>query len=925
MAGWLKKLLEGGLDSATRQAIKQSDAAVDRIPQQATKELTVAPRPKGEGMNRAPREAAVAEDTRSPLEMTLDGLEGRKPVQASPAAPDAPPRAPRTPKKIDEQPTPVDPTAKAAQLRGARLEAFDLEATHQPNFNVIETEDDIKAVIAQMAESDSAGIEAARTRSVASDEDLMALADDMNTNPDEVVAFIKNSEQMPTEGEIVAARKFLHSSAAKLKQLAEKVDSGQATDIEKIDFMRQVQLHGEFNRVFMAKRAEAGRRLRVYGLPIGAEPEQLKQMSELMMTMQGKDIDRIASAIKNAETPQQISGIANAKRTRMQKFGDLVKFLYINSILSGPKTHLVNTLGNTLFQAMNIVELSMAARLGRFLNLEEKIVLGEATARTYGLVTSWRDALRLAKKGFMTGESAIDQFHKVELPMERPLSAEWMGVNEDSILGKSLDGLHAILGAPTERFLTAEDDFFKAMTYRGVIAQHAHRIAQRAQAAGKVDAQGAADLVANLMANPTEQMLKAAREEQLELTFQNPLGKTGQQMQSVINSYTPLKLIAPFIRTPVNIFKQAGRRSPLALAMPSFYQAMKAGGVEQQMALTRLAMGTATTAVIAAAVSDGTVTGGGPSNWKARQLLETTGWQPYSIRVVNPITGKITYQSYARAEPLAYVIGATADAAELAAYAEWNDPRDPDQEQFMTMIALIVGAVAENTMSKTFLSGLSDMAMVFSEPERYVEGWTSRMVGAFVPYSAFLRDMTKIDDPVMRQALTMQDKLKKQIPGYSEELPDRTDLWGDPILHPTGEILGVFSPYPSRKDKGISHRQEIADLMVETKRVPLTMPAKSIAGIRLTAQEYATFLEYSRKIVTIDGMNFEAYIAAQMKSPGFQRLSSDAKVDALRSMQLGFDQAGRERTLAYYEDDDLGQRVRNRQTLEYELKTGVAE
>lgn len=918
MAAWLKKLIQGGLDDATVTAIKQSDAAVDRVPEQVTKELTSPPRVP----RTAPEGALEAQDTRTPLETALDGMEGVTPPQkVARIAPEAAP-APKAPESVADQPTPIDVNATAAQLRGARLETFDLEASHQPNFRVIETEDDIKAVIAQMAERDAPGIEVARARTVASDEQLIALADEMHQDPDTVVQFMKSKDEMPTEAEIVAARKFLHSSAGRLRELAEKVDTGTATDLEKLDFMRQVQLHGEFNRIFMAKRAEAGRRLRVYGLPVGAEPEQLKQMSDLVMTMQGEDVARIASAIKNSDGVSNISGIANAQRTKMQKAGDVVKFLFINSILSGPKTHLVNTLGNTLFQGMNIVELAVAARIGKVLGTAERAEVGEAAARVFGLVTAWRDALRLMKKAFLTGESGIDQVHKVELPMQRPLSAQFFGVSEDSILGKGLDGVSAFLGAPTERFLTAEDDFFKAVTYRGVMAQYAYRASRRALDLGKVDEAGAAALVKQLMDNPTDAMLKAARSEQLELTFQNPLGPKGQKLQSVINGWTALKLLAPFVRTPVNIFKQAGRRSPLAIVMPSFHQAMAAGGVERDLALARLAMGTMTTVVIASAVSDGTVTGGGPSNWKARQLLEATGWQPYSVRAVNPVTGKVTYHSYARAEPLAYVIGATADAAEMFAWQEWDDPRDADNEKAANLAAMLVSAIAENTMSKTFLSGLSDFATLLSEPDRYVEGWVARMTGAFIPYSAFLRDMTKVDDPIMRQALTMREKLAKNIPGYAEGLPAQRDIYGDEKLHPTGDLFGIFSPYPTRDEKPMPWRHEVVDLMQETKRVPITLPSKTAFGIKLTTREYADLVYLSRKVVTIDGMTFEPYLKNQMSQPGFRQLTPDSKVDAMRAIQLGFDKAAREQLRLVYDDEDLGSRIRAREALEYQLATG---
>ena len=206
------------------------------------------------------------------------------------------------------------------------------------------------------------------------------------------------------------------------------------------------------------------------------------------------------------------------------------------------------------------------------------------------------------------------------------------------------------------------------------------------------------------------------------------------------------------------------------------------------------------------------------------------------FRVENPVTGEVTYQSYQRAEPLAFIIGATADAVEILSHAEFDDELTPEEEQAMQLVNAVVAGIAENTMSKTFLSGVADAIQAMDDPQRYFKGWTDRMAGAMVPYSALRRDLSRIDDPYIRQAWTLAEKLRSSsgIPGWSEEGPLSLDMYGQPRKYRNGAILGVLSPFPDRDMERDPVKHEIAALMEQTNLVPVTMPSKRIDGLKLS-------------------------------------------------------------------------------------------
>ncbi len=74
-----------------------------------------------------------------------------------------------------------------------------------------------------------------------------------------------------------------------------------------------------------------------------------------------------------------------------------------------------------------------------------------------------------------------------------------------------------------------------------------------------------------------------------------------------------------------------------------------------QMGMGSLFMGTA-----AFMVSNGSITGGGPRDFKQRQQLMATGWQPYSL-VTEKEDGSKTYVPFGRLDPVAIPFGIIAD------------------------------------------------------------------------------------------------------------------------------------------------------------------------------------------------------------------------------------------------------------------------
>ena len=791
--------------------------------------------------------------------------------------------------KVDAPELELDPAVEAKRLDELEFSNFDVDETHQINFDTIETTDQIKATIADSGERQKYKIDEARRGKITNDE-LRNLAEDLDINEDIVKQVMERESGGALNAEtILGARQVLNSSAKRITTLAKKVAAGEATDREKLSFIRQTQFHQEYQTQFMGARAEAGRSLNAFSIPTGTDDIAITRMKELTDVIHGGNIDKLAAVLSEADTVQQVN--AMVKLSKSQKFAGTVYEIFVNGILSGIKTHVVNTGGNALFQGMNIAETAVAGQIGRFMSGPEHVMVGEAKAHLYGIMSVHRDAMRVAWKGFRTGEGA--DVSKLETRHRKFISSETLEITGTA--GRVVDFLGNVVRVPTERMLTSEDEFFKTFARRGNLSQLAYRHAAQRQAKDNLTNEQTAQAYKDFMDTPPAEAMEAMDDHALYATFQNPLGEKGRAAQKFVASVPGLRYLAPFMRTPINLFKTGlMERSPLAGFSRKFHEEVKAGGARRDMALARASMGSATVLSVAVAVDSGSITGGGPSNFNARKVLEATGWRPYSIRVQNP-DGSVSYQSYARAEPLAYVIGATADAVEIAKYTDYDDEMIEEDESVTRLMSSVIAAVANNTMSKTFVSGLSGFTQMLSDPGRYSKGWSQRMAGALIPYSGFRRDMSKIQDPIMRDAWDFKEKLKVSggIPGWSEDSPPRLDVYGEEMAHHRSDVMGVLSPYPESEASTDPTKIEIAQLMMESKKVPVRMMSKRVEGMKLTNEEHYALTMLSRKEVRLGGNSFSQALRKTMNSRLYQGATVDTQVMLLKEVQQGYDKAAK--------------------------------
>lgn len=709
-----------------------------------------------------------------------------------------------------------------------------------PNLARIDTEDDVKSVIAKTAEVFSDSIDEAR-RGKISNEETAKLASDLGMTVDDLLSR-RRGEAFNAE-EALAARQIMASSAEQLTTLAKRAATVDASQADVAAFRRALAIHTSIQSQVSGMTAEAGRALQSFRIMARGASDRDRQIKEMIDGHGGDLFNRdMAQRLADiaAENPE---GLHKAAREMERVSGwDQLYEVWVNGLLSGPQTHAVNTLSNTLVAMWQVPERYLASKIGQAFG-DAGVQAGEASAQAFGMVRGFKDGFRLAAKALRSGEGS-DLIGKVEQSYRAFTADNFAGtapgrvvnkltagsLENGGIAARAVDLLGEVARVPS-RFLQAEDELFKAVGYRMELNAHAYRTAM----AEGLEGDDLAKRIADIVANPPENIHMAAVDAARYQTFTKPLGEAGQAAQKWIRKVPGLRLVAPFVRTPTNILKFVGERTPLAFMSKGIRADIAAGGARRDLALARIGLGSMTMAVASDLVSGGHVTGGGPSDGKLKAHLRNTGWQPYSVKIGDE------FYSYNRLDPLGMMLGLAADTTEVMGQAYGEDGEASADELAMAAVM----ALAKNTTSKTWLTGISDLIDTIEDPDRNAARFLSKFAGTIIPTGVAQTNRT-FSDPVLRDTKDldlwgqMVNQIKSRTPGYSDDLPPRTNVWGEPIVLGGGLGPDIVSPIYQSKAKSSPADEEILRL-----GTPITMPSRVVEGVKLKPEEYHRFVVLS--------------------------------------------------------------------------------
>ena len=295
-----------------------------------------------------------------------------------------------------------------------------------------------------------------------------------------------------------------------------------------------------------------------------------------------------------------------------------------------------------------------------------------------------------------------------------------------------------------------------------------------------------------------------------------------KDMQDTVHRHPWMRLIMPFIRTPVNILKFPLQRTPWIMSsngkMMGYemqwlkdlhlrYQADMASGdaLKAAEANGRVYAGNFYWITMMSAAGSGIITGGGPTNPRERANLMATGWRPYSFHI------KDYYVSYARLDPFSSVLGLAADVYEKFTLLG----RDGDVEDNWLTATMMAGAysISNNIADKSYLAGINNVLKALIDPEKEMKGLMKKQLTSYIP-KAISQFTPLTDDVYMKKTYGMLDAVMNRIPGLASSVEPMRNYLGEPLMamyEPTVWAAG-FNPFLISKDLNDPILNELASL-----------------------------------------------------------------------------------------------------------------
>lgn len=662
-----------------------------------------------------------------------------------------------------------------------RSEDFDVYI----NFARFDEPDQIKFAIGKMAEAAKGSIDEA-TRGKITQTETLKMAEDLGMSVDELLS--RRKGQGFNAEEAVAARQLWAASGDKLVELARKAAGPDASALDHFAFRKMMATHSAIQAEVIGARTETARALASWAIPVkGGAVEKARLVDQVLQSTGGVGTSqemakRLAMLAEAGAEPAAIARFAFKGHGAATV--DAIKELWVNGLLSAPKTHVVNVTSNTITAMMSVAERQVAGMMGNGVHM------GEAASMAYGLVSGLKDSWRLAAQYLRTGQSKYN-FSKVDIVKPDAISSEALNISKSSMMGRFVDYLGKVVGTPMH-VLGAEDEFFKSIGYRMEV--HAQSLRQAAAEGHRGAALG--KRMAELVNNPSEAIRINAADAALYQTFTNEMGAFGKAVMNLRNIDHPLNpavLIVPFVRTPANIARYAFERTPFAPLVSQWRADIAAGGARADLALARMSTGTAIMMMAMDMADAGHISGGGPQGGDegSKAALARQGWKPYSVKLGD------RWFAYDRMDPLGMTIGFAASITESIKKGEVDED---DIDEWQEVTAMTIAAVSQVAISKTYLEGMAKFIETMSDPKRHSERYVSDMFASFLPATSLNASVKNLVDPVQRETNSPIEAVYAKIAGLSDKLPPRRDLWGKEMSSASGlgGVYDMFSPTASK-------------------------------------------------------------------------------------------------------------------------------
>ena len=744
-----------------------------------------------------------------------------------------------------------------------------------------------------------------------------------------------------TAEKIVAGKMVLQSTGRRVSELSDavtkKAEAGDVDTALERKLVDALTLHADVQasvkglQTASARAVSAGR-IRTADALSDATLDRLQHFGG------SKKVRKLAKQLQLAGNNKK----ARAKIIRKandNRFLGIANELWINAILSGPKTHLMNMGSNAINMLVRPAMRTAGGVLtGNPQQIEEGIrqymymtaELGESLKFIMALGMSKDDsALRNAMRSLWREEGILDTASKFDFNQTgsgRNISGQNLRRGSET-RGGLRDGAIDTTGKVVRmasRFLMAEDEFFKQIIFRSRLRAKVAATARRMtdedlDAAGYVSRKefvekelDQAILNKEALANKFDELVQTGRivddeetkeafikkslgmynhnskmavtalEEARISTFTNPLeaGSMGKSVQDLINRQPILRQIMPFIQTPINVLNQGFEKTPLlGLLVNNNRMKLKNGTPDEKaMVVGAQAIGAVTTFVAAQYAINGKITGGGPSYASDRNKAKLWNASPdWQPYSVNVGTDeKPQWIELKKLDPHGTLFGIVGDVYEMLEYG-----KDTQNFEGTELLGMIAASFANNVMDKSYMGSLSDfMGMLDgSTTGEQVQSFLENRAASMVPLSSLQYQMNQQNAEAMAEMRTLTDKIKARVYGRYDELEPKHDwLTGESVNTPE-YALGFI-----RQKQVDSGEHQAAAVYAELRKLNhgFVGPMKKIGDIEMRPEVFQRLNELVGT-TQIRRRTLLQSIQKVMESRRYQKMTEQAELNPVRS------------------------------------------
>jgi len=635
---------------------------------------------------------------------------------------------------------------------------------------------------------------------------------------------------------------------------------------------------------FMAYQAELYRFMMIWERLRGAAAESGRSL-RMFRDIKGK-YGSATRPLSDLEYKMVMSGDGVAAMKMMAGYkksgfmGMLMEY-YINNLLSGPQTAMVNIYsGASMLLIESILKPGIAATVGltryAFHQLIGKYLAAPFRAmyrgyiRTFGSEVANRKLdIRIENEKYYPGGSDVANSHAHRVRLGE-VGARIRGMLEGIVpatvqffrtlfLGEKFLGetnwaagygehIPWWLAGPIVRvpgkILGAIDDFFKVLMYRSSIRGHAYRLAMAEYNYSSQqwkDLRGRRARYNELAKNPQGYVEGMARNEALRVTFQQTPDPLWGGIPETIASTPMLRILVPFTKTLLNSLEWVMSGTPMgAFVFRSSREALlgRRGRAAQDLAIAHVILVTgASTAVFMWALGDDNVMPPYPKDEKGKVIAGVNTTPPLSIR----IPGTDEYIQLNRVDPMGAIISLGSAAANAYKMSMQRGDTKKAQQAWDIFLASMFSMVADRSGFRGLLDFLTAAqgGTAGNQPDAWSK-WAEKLGGTLAVPNVFA-SWARTRDPVIRRAEGLIEQIMARVPGEREKLPAVRNLWGDQVIGYDSYGSNDFLDYTQPIYWGKRASDPATKMMLDMHKIYGWAPGfldRSIAGRELTPEEY---------------------------------------------------------------------------------------